>query len=87
MFHQSIPEYFEFKNSAYTDGETFIKSDTRVRMRLQGVKYEPTGIVRFDLDVFKTVIFCVRPCLFVKIAVATINEDYLGPVASSGLLE
>lgn len=44
---QSMPEYFEFKDSVYTDGETTIKPDSEVRMRLQGVKYEPTGIVRF----------------------------------------
>ena len=61
----AIPDYFEFKDSIYTDGETNIKSDSKVRMRLQGVKYEPNGII----------------------AVATINEDYLGPVANTGLLE
>lgn len=40
-----MPEDFEFKDSVYTDGETTLKPESDVRIRLQGVKYEPSGIV------------------------------------------
>lgn len=42
---QSMPEYFEFNDGVYADGETTIKPDADVRMKLQGVKYEQSGIV------------------------------------------
>lgn len=41
-----MPEYFEFNDGVYADGETTIKPDADVRMKLQGVKYEQSGIVR-----------------------------------------
>jgi len=61
----SMPDYFEFKDNIYSDGETTIKVETEVRLKIQGVSYEPANIV----------------------AVGTINEDYLGPVETSDVVE
>lgn len=44
-----MPEYFEFNDGVYADGETTIKPDADVRMKLQGVKYEQSGIVSCPL--------------------------------------
>lgn len=45
-----MPEYFEFNDGVYVDGETTIKPDADIRMRLQGVKYERSGIVSVCIE-------------------------------------
>eukprot|EP01053_Blabericola_migrator_P001672 Blabericola_migrator_1__1671@NODE_144_length_13005_cov_119_784279_g125_i0_p15_GENE_NODE_144_length_13005_cov_119_784279_g125_i0NODE_144_length_13005_cov_119_784279_g125_i0_p15_ORF_typecomplete_len100_score18_61_NODE_144_length_13005_cov_119_784279_g125_i01024110540 len=69
---QNFPPDYEMVEEHWTDGESTLKVDTEVRLRILGFKYETHGMVRAQTAVRNNV------CL--QTAVAQIDQDYLGPV-------